>query len=297
MSEKDNHDKKEKVSHKAPSKRTAPSSNNPRAELRNNKNITPSSGSNLEKYLKFAAVPAVAVILMLIIVFADKQSGKGDANGTGSSDVINLTESVQSDNNVYQNDFSDYELKKNAYPEINELMNTYFKALTDGDIETVKKILILGDGETFEKKEELMKSEGEYIEAYNNIDCYTKNGPEENSYVVYVAYDIKFLQMDTPVPGLARLYVVADEDSNYYIYSPYSSEVEAYMDEVDKSEDVVILCREIDEKVANALESDDKLRAFMEALVQGGTGETPASQSDEETTQDTQAAETTTAAN
>lgn len=293
MSEKDNHDKKEKVSHKAPSKRTTPSSNNPRAEHRNNKNNNSSSRPNIEKYLKFAAVPAIAVILMLIIVFADKQSGRDDASSTESSDVINLTESVQSDNNVYQNDFSDYELKKNAYPEINELINTYFKALADCDIETVKKIMILGDEETFEKKEESMKSEGEYIEAYDNIDCYTKNGPEENSYVVYVAYDIKFLQMDTLVPGLARLYVVADEDSNYCIYSPYSSEVEAYMDEVDTSEDVVILIREVDEKMEQALESDEKLRAFMEALVKGGTGDTP---SGEETTQESQTAETTTAA-
>lgn len=300
MPEKDNHEKKEKVSHKAPGKRTTPSSNNtlhsdPRAAYRNNKNDNKFSRSNIAKYLKFAAVPAAAIVLMLIIVFADK-SGKGDANGTDGSDVINLTESVQSDNSVYQNDFSDYELKKNAYPEINELMKTYFKALSDGDIETVKKIMILGDGETFEKKEENMKSEGEYIEAYDNIDCYTKNGPEENSYVVYVAYDIKFLQMDTLVPGLARLYVVADEDSNYYIYSPYTSEVEDYMDEVDKSEDVVILSREIDEKMAAALESDDKLRAFMETLVKGGTGETPAPQSGEETTQESQTAESTTAA-
>lgn len=299
MSEKDNHEKKEKVSHKAPGKRTTTSSNNtphtPRT-AHDNKNNNTFSKPNIEKYLKFAAVPAIAVILMLIIVFAGKNSGKDKNNGTESSDVINLTESVQSDNNVYQSDFSDYELKKNAYPEINELMNTYFKALADGDIETVKKIMILGDGETFEKKEENMKSEGEYIEAYDNIDCYTKNGPEENSYVVYVAYDIKFLQMDTLVPGLARLYVVADEDSNFCIYSPYSNEVEAYMDEVDKSEDVIILTREVDEKMAAALETDNKLKAFIETLVKGGTGETPASPSEEETTAESQPADTTTAA-
>ena len=262
----DNREKKEKVSHKAPGKRT-PSAPGGRG---------PSSGSNFEKYAKFAAVPLIAIILMIIIVVSGKLRDQDKESESDTSDVIALTESVPSDNNVYQNDFSEYELKKNAIPEINSLIQTYFQALSDCDIETVKKIMVLGDSDSFEKKEENMKSEGQYIESYENIDCYTKEGPEDHSYVVYVAYDVKFLQMDTLAPGLARLYVVADSDGNYCIYAPYSSEVEAYMDEVDKSEDVVLLAREIDEKMGEALASDEKLREFMTVLNQGVSGETPA---------------------
>ena len=264
----ENREKKEKVSHKAPGKRTssAPGGRGP------------SSGSNFEKYAKFAAVPLIAVILMLIIVISGKLQNKDKEHESDTSDVIALTESVPSDNSVYQSDFSEYELKKNAIPEINSLIQTYFQALSDCDIETVKKIMVLGDSDSFDKKEENMKSEGQYIESYENIDCYTKNGLEDNTYVVYVAYDVKFLQMDTLAPGLARLYVVEDSDGKYCIYAPYSDEVQAYMDEVDKSEDVVLLAREIDDKMTEALASDEKLREFMTILNQGVSGETAASQ-------------------
>lgn len=47
----------------------------------------------------------------------------------------------------------------------------------------------------------------QHIESYNNITCYTKRGPAENSYVVYVCYDIKFQNVDTMAPSLNMLYV------------------------------------------------------------------------------------------
>ena len=66
--------------------------------------------------------------------------------------------------------------------------------------------------------------------------CYTKDGPEEDSYIVFLCFDIKlkdFLKVETLVPDIQCLYVTPkNEDGSRYIrYSNVEEdeELQAYV--------------------------------------------------------------------
>ncbi len=78
-----------------------------------------------------------------------------------------------------------------------------------------------------------------YIESYSNIDTYTKKGLTEGSYVVFVSYDLKFVDIDTPAPGLTQVYVETDDEGKVYIHKDDDDkEVQDYIAKVVQEEDV-----------------------------------------------------------
>ena len=57
----------------------------------------------------------------------------------------------------------------------------------------------------------------QYIEGYSNVQVYTKKGMTDTSYVVFAAYDHKYVGYDTLLPGISYLYVDTKEDGSLYI--------------------------------------------------------------------------------
>ena len=53
--------------------------------------------------------------------------------------------------------------------------------------------------------------QNDVIESYENISTYSKKGPVDGSYVVYVYFDGKITNIDTLVPSLSMLYLTTDE--------------------------------------------------------------------------------------
>ena len=93
------------------------------------------SNDFLKRYGKYIAVIAVALILIIIIVFSGKKSDGGETTGA-NTEVIGISE----DKGTTQAEETNG-LKEDAYPEINQLINTYFTALRDQDIETLSNIM------------------------------------------------------------------------------------------------------------------------------------------------------------
>ena len=65
-------------------------------------------------------------------------------------------------------------------------------------METVKSLKDYSDQAELLRIQEKSK----YLESYDDINCYTKPGPIEDSYVVYVTYYAKFHDIDQKVTGL-----------------------------------------------------------------------------------------------
>ena len=131
-------------------------------------------GSNdfLKQYGKYIAVIAVALILIIIIVFSGKKKDGGETTTGANTEVIGISEAKETESTENPN-----ALKEDAYPEINQLINTYFTALRDQDVETLSNIMET-NGEIDEEK---IRKEGEYIEDYRNIKCYTREGIVEGT--------------------------------------------------------------------------------------------------------------------
>ncbi len=112
---------------------------------------------------------------------------------------------------------------------------------------------------TYEKK-------SEFIERYDNIKCYTKPGMEENSYFVYVTYEVKFKDIETKAPGLNAFYVYTAEDGSLRIDGDTEENVKAAFKLVTNQDDVVDLYNEINVDYTEATASDETLDQFMTEL-------------------------------
>ena len=97
--------------------------------------------------------------------------------------------------------------------EILSLMDSYFTAYASMDVDTLETIAVpLSDNE-----KSYIGVFGQYIENYSNIKVYSTETTAKDKYLVSVAYDLKFYQVDTVAPGLDFFYVEKNEEGKYYI--------------------------------------------------------------------------------
>ena len=153
-------------------------------------------------------------------------------------------------------------LAEDAYPEVIELIQKFYKALADGDIDTVKALKDYTDDTeiiTYQKK-------SEFIESYNNMTCYTKSGTEPNTYFVYVSYDVKFNDIETTAPGLNAWYVYTNDDGQLQIDGDMDESVTATLKLVTSQDDVVDLYNKIDVQYKEAISADENLNTFLTEL-------------------------------
>ncbi len=156
-------------------------------------------------------------------------------------------------------------LQMNAYPKVNALMNKYYDASTHGNTETLKEII-----KPFTESDEAAATrKSGFIEEYTNITCYTELGVDPDTYIVFVNYDLKFPNVDTPAPGLETWFVCTDEQGELYInndQSQLSQELLNQLQELMERDDVKSLSQQVELKFAQALEKDPNLKALCEQM-------------------------------
>lgn len=277
------------------------------------------------KYARLLAIPAAIVIVLLIVILVmDKKTGNSkpvsDSTVSDVSSDISIEDdsqsssdddSVEPDNKEYNQDFSAYELQKDAYPQVNELISTYFQAKVDQDVQTLYKVFGKEEDDRMDERKQQLKDEAVYIEDYQDITCYTKAGMTDDSYVVYVTYDVKFRRVDTLAPGLMWCYVVKNDNGDYIIRENVVGDEADYVAGQNQTEDVRLLSTQVNERLKQAIESDSLLAGIYKDLSNGavvsgaedeenadsqvmiGDGSDISSDAGEENTDDTAASETT----
>lgn len=237
------------------------------------------------KYARMLAIPAAIVLVLLVVILVMDRKPAGDkaqgsstsAEVTNASDISieNDTEtgtddgSVEPDNNEYHQDFSAYELQKDAYPQVNELISTYFQAKVDQDVQLLYKVFGKEEDDRLEERKQQLKDEAVYIEDYQDITCYTKAGMTDDSYVVYVTYDVKFRRVDTLAPGLMWCYVVKNDNGDYIIRENVLGDEADYVASQNQTEDVRLLSTQVNERLKQAIESDSLLAGIYKDLSNG----------------------------
>lgn len=211
------------------------------------------------------------VMIFAIVSFSSKSRQNNETVETGEGSVITVDEVTAEDIEESAEAEETDTLEADAYPEVNELINQYFDAVSKGDMDALGQIVDTLD----EQEQTQIEQKREYIESYNNIVCYTKIGSEEGSYIVFVYYEIKFMNIDTLVPGLIPLYVCTNDDGNLYIFNgDLEQEVESYIATIADSDDVKDLLTSVDTKYQEAQANDPDLKAFVEQLSSAATDDT-----------------------
>ena len=155
----------------------------------------------------------------------------------------------------------DFTVVKDGYDFINRAMTDYLNALADNNQAYLKENMFSINNNELDNVE--VKSK--YIDRYDNIVCYTQQGYEDESFYVYVTYDIYFKDIDTPVPGIIGLYYAKDSLEKYRIYKQnnMSSLVLQNFYIAYMQQDVQDIYNQVSLKYNETLESDEELNDFM----------------------------------
>lgn len=209
---------------------------------------------NLKIVLPIVLVICVAITLLAVSGANRKKKALEQAEAialTEESDDVNVTATIEVPAVV---------LEENAYPEVNALVEKYYKAMADGDLDTVLSMNNYVDETEKIRIEETSK----YIEEYKDLDIYTKKGPVDDSYLVYVYSELKFKDYETPVPGMQAYYVCKDETGNLYFNDKEDSKtVTDYIREVSLQDDVVDLNNKVAVAYNDMLADDAELSTFL----------------------------------
>lgn len=207
----------------------------------------------IREYLVYVIIGAVFLVLVIgLIIFLVTHKGGGDEDGVDATAFPTSSVEVPKDK---------YEV--NAYPNVTNLMESYYSAVMNGDADTAASLCdTLPDQERY-RIEEMAK----YYQSFSDFNVYTKKGYQPDSYVVIVTFDITFTGVSTPAPSLESSYVCTNDSGSLYINkSELSDDEQAYFLEMSSQSDIEELTSEISAKYNKAVESDQQLADMLKQI-------------------------------
>lgn len=202
---------------------------------------------------KKIAIPAALIVVIAlvagVVVFSRGKSTEEGEDEIAQSDEESLDYSVP--------------LEENAVAAVNEFMNRYYAALADGDVDTIAGMMnYISDNDRLR-----IEKKSEYIERYDNIICYTKEGLTDGAYLVYAYNEVKFYDYDTPVPALTTFALFKNESGEYYIYEgDLDDNTFSYYTELSAQDDVTNLCNTVQAQYNETVGADSELAEFMDGF-------------------------------
>ena len=206
----------------------------------------------VREYLVYVIIGGVFLVLVIaLIIFLATHKGDGDDGVDTSAFPVSKVE-VPKDK---------YEV--NAYPNVTNLMESYYSAVMNGDADTAASLCdTLPDQERY-RIEEM----AQYYQSFSDFNVYTKKGYQPDSYVVIVTFDITFTGVSTPAPSLESSYVCTNDSGSLYINkSELSDDEQAYFLEMSSQSDIEELTSKISAAYNEAIESDEQLEALLKQI-------------------------------
>lgn len=213
----------------------------------------------IKQNIRYFAAGALFLVLVLVLVNCGTKKDGTQVNMVNPATETTAEAETQE---AFQVD---------TYEDVNALINQYFTAYAAGDVDTIAAIATpITDNE-----KSYIAEYSKYVDSYENIQCYTKHGLDDKSYMVSARIDIKFTGADTPAPGLDFFYVRTQDNGSLIIdnlYSQYNrrirenavdTSVQSLIEEYENSDDLIALQQEVQSKYDEALASDADLADIL----------------------------------
>lgn len=155
-------------------------------------------------------------------------------------------------------------LQDDKYPEITDVVKNYLNAFLIEDDAKRAETIAQYVGNLYDINSVKQRT---YVSEYSDVECYTKKGPYDDTYVVYAYYQMGLKNIDTTVPAISRLYVVRDKKTgNVYIQNDSGDDIQKYINKVTKDSDVQDLLKDVQEEFESVKASDPKVKAYYDAI-------------------------------
>ena len=140
-------------------------------------------------------------------------------------------------------------------------MKTYYERVQKNDLENLKNMV-----EDANELTEDQKAIHQYVKKYKNLTYLIKQGADDESYIVYVTYEMKIRKINTLAPGMTSYYVMKKGDT-FCIYNNQKHDTDEITDakkESQNSKEIKKLTKQINKRYELALKQDKKLKQFFE---------------------------------
>lgn len=221
--------------------------------------------AEMERFLKFLAIPLVVIVLMIVVVVLDKPKEVSNDKDPGVSETVDSqkeSEELPSKPAV--------KLQKETVPKIHDLMEAYLKARKTCDYETLSQVY--GEKvskDELEQQKAKFEEEVKFYQNFENLECLTTPGVADGDYVIYARFDIKFRQADTLAPTMIVCYGKTAPDGSCYLVVKTNTEESQIMEEANQSAEVQKIAKEVNKSLQMALKSDENLLAVYHTLMNG----------------------------
>ena len=264
--------------------------------MKHNWNFFQNESADEEKkaLLPVLVIPLVVIVLMIVIVLADYGKKRTEEPAavtetaetqeqepetmaeTGESEETETDAEAEAETEASEENGDPYateNLTHDSVPEVLSLMKKYFTARASGDADTMNEIYGVS-GLSFtelEHEKTRLRSNSKYVQEFENITTYVRDGVTADSWLVYALADIKFHSVKTAAPMIMWCYVEKDSEGNYHIINDadLSEDVLQFVDTSNHSEEVRKLASSVNVKLKEALNSDEDLNSVYGVLRDG----------------------------
>lgn len=239
---------------------------------------------NSKLILPIIIILAVAITVLCALRAQDAKKASVAESSTAVGESTPVSETTEEE-------MVQIPLTENTDSAIVSMIDAYYTACAQGDIESVRKIINHLD----ETKALFISAKSEYVEDYLDKVVYSKPGPKPDSYLLYVYYKMKFVGFEDTVSGMDLYYACKNADGSYYLNdAELSDEEKSYIDKASSQEDVVELNNRVEVECKDTLTKNEELFLYIQEVLkeaQKTTGEAIANQMKEEQPEDTQTPE------
>lgn len=264
--------------------------------MKHNWNFFQNESADEEKkaLLPVLVIPLVVIVLMIVIVLADYGKKRTEEPAavtetaetqeqepetmaeTGESAETETDAEAEAETEASEENGDPYateNLTHDSVPEVLSLMKKYFTARASGDAETMNEIYGVS-GLSFtelEHEKTRLRSNSKYVQDFENITTYVRDGVTADSWLVYALADIKFHSVKTAAPMIMWCYVEKDSEGNFHIINDadLSENVLQFVETSNHSEEVRKLASSVNVKLKEALNSDEDLNSVYGVLRDG----------------------------
>ena len=209
---------------------------------------------SMSKNYRFFIVGGLFIVLVIVLVVFLLTRGTDVAEEGSSSEIDTITSSVEVPKDKYEVD---------AYPNVNTICTSYMNAMSIGDSDTMASL----SNALSDERRAFFEAQAQYISNYTDYHFYTKKGPDENSYLVLVTYDLQIVGDANKLPALCSLYICTDGSGTLFINNAdLSSDSEAYILALASQDDFRQLQDDVQLSYNEMLEKNPDLSARVTEL-------------------------------
>ncbi len=224
--------------------------------------------------LKLIFAWTIFFALLFVFILVVRDDSKKDDKKTDSTTQENVSDtSVTNDDEIGSTDVkatnvdgsTTVPMEVNAYPEVNALVNSYLTATVSCDAAILKSIVT--NPAEFDDMTAL-QARAQFIQGYTNVQCYTKTGPETDSFVVFVVSNTTIANIATAPMDFMTLYVQKTENGYVINNNTLTDDITGYINSVKQDSDIQQVMQEVTNYNTQAVANDADLKAFYEMLGQ-----------------------------